>query len=299
MRAFQRTTPWILLLALITAFGWASPTLGGDTLGSGAAWNCDDSVTYNGWTTRVCWVWINLKDTSVLIETSPNSWSGHPKQYITDRNNVLAAINANWFEEQDGCGASGVRVVGMASSAGLRYPTNMETNLSSRDSMACTWGNVCEILPHSPSLDTNTRNGSSVYKNLVSGTPHFIKNGAATIPGWCSDCTQRDAIAAVGLGGAKVHNGRYEYMYFVVSEGRPNFSGYPAFGWRLQEMASFMTNRLGVKEALRLDSGGSAQLAVEDFNLLQQREGNRISGSRAPIPCEPRPVRNLLTVRAR
>lgn len=195
-----------------------------------------------------------------------------------------------------------VPVSGMASSADVRYPPDQEFNLESgRTSLACSWGNLCDFLGYSDTLDDATRTGVSVYKNIVSGTPKFITAGLSSIPNWPNtDHWTRDAISAVGLGGAPNHKGWYEYMYFVVAEGQTLPPGFVR-GWRLLEVANFMISRLGVKEAVRLDSGGSSQLSVESFNLAQQRNEWQLNRRRRAFSCmcEPRPVRNLLTLRVR
>lgn len=291
---------YMLILSLILLCKETKSQSG--SLGSGSAWRCE-YVREGFFTVRACRVWINLKDTSHIIEASPYEYSGHADTFVTQKSRTLAAINANWFtEDASQCNAAGTKVIGIASSAGVRFPPGVEQNILNRASLACTWSNVCDIISKRDlvdDLDKNTRAGTSVYKNIISGTPHFITEASVSIPQWCSDCRERDAISAIGLAGSKTHGGRYEYMYFVVTEGRRlSGDGTLTLGWTLSNLAEFMKKRFGVKEALRLDSGGSAQLAIEDI-IDGTRQGRRISLARSWPNCEPRPVRNLLTLRRR
>lgn len=255
----------------------------------------------------VSYVWINLNEEDVVVETSPAGFQGTAIEYVSEHTQVLAAINANFFaQDPTTCApAAGRRLRGMAMSAGLRYPVGREYGVD-RPLMAltCDYGNTCIFQPQSMVLDQATRRGTSRWKNIVTGDALLIDRGRDVCRGVA--CEERDAHSLIGLGGSGPKG--WSIMVLAASDGSRSLGR----GATLRQLARWLADNLGLQQVMRLDGGGSTQLAIaavrEDASGTPRRGGQQLNTPKYPVCARnvvdplirgPLDVVNYLTVRWR
>jgi hypothetical protein len=266
------------------------------TLYNGAvAWR-KQTFAFGSDSTSVSYVWINLTHPDIIVSTSPSSFYGLAGNYVANNSKVLAAVNANFFEYSNLTCSSTKKVLGISVSEGLRRSAALEIPVlpTDRFTVACDWSNVCFPIQTSVELDTATRNGTSRWKNVVTGGKRLVNNGVNTCG---ADCDERDTHVAIGLAGSRPGGG-FSSMYFVVADG----NDVTRTGWTLNQFTNFLANNLLVSHAVQMDGGGSGQLAVVDYSR-GTRGASQLNFTKRPVCANPlalnRDVPVLFTVRTR